>query len=61
MIVETRKGSGFSGWYVYILPITHSPPNLEDPGIEIPRLVASKLGLDDGRMWIKTREINRVE
>ena len=61
MIVATHEVGGLDGCYVYILPITHAPPNPREPGIEIPHSVASRLGLDGERMWIKTREVNRVE
>ena len=61
MIVETREVADLDGCHAYILPITHAPLNPGESGIEIPHSVASRLGLDDERMWIKTHEVNRVE
>lgn len=61
MIVAIREVDGLDGDHVYILPITHAPPNPKEFGIEVPRSVANRLGLDDGRMWIKTHEVNRVK
>lgn len=46
---------------VVVCPITHSPPAQDETGIEIPAKVARHLGLDDGRSWIKTHEVNTFE
>jgi hypothetical protein len=43
---------------VLILPITHSRPGSDTVGIEIPRAVAERLGLDDARSWIVISEAN---
>lgn len=61
MIVQLRKAKDDDRQFAYILPITHTPPDPKEGGVEIPHQVARKLGLDDERMWIKTHEINRVE
>ena len=46
------------GARVYLLPITHAPP--DDPGvaIEIPSRIKQHLGLDQNRSWIVLDEIN---
>lgn len=43
---------------VLILPITHSKPKANTAGIEIPRLVAERLGLDHARSWVVISEAN---
>ncbi|HJW41570.1 MAG TPA: hypothetical protein VJ476_10125 [Rhizomicrobium sp.] len=43
---------------VLILPITHSRPRSGTVGIEIPRAVLEKLGLDEARSWIVISEAN---
>jgi len=44
---------------VTVLPITHTPPRNEDDAVEIPAATKRRLGLDDDRSWIVTREANR--
>ena len=44
--------------FVVILPITHSPPQGDTEGVEIPVRVAEALGLDDGPSWIIISEHN---
>jgi hypothetical protein len=44
---------------VYVLPITHSPPQGPEAGIEIPPATRRRLGLDAERSWIITTELNR--
>lgn len=43
---------------VRVLPITHSPPHESDKAVEVPQATKNRLGLDDGRSWIKTNEMN---
>lgn len=43
---------------VYVLPVTHSPPDADTDTIEIPLAVAQHLGLDDDRQWIVLSQIN---
>jgi len=45
---------------VVLCPITHSPPQGKESGVEIPAKVARHLGLDDARSWIKTHQVNTV-
>ena len=42
---------------VYVLPITHSRPNVAD-AIEIPQAIQRRLKLDDGPSWIILEEMN---
>jgi len=42
-----------------VLPITHSPPAANDLALEIPHATKQRIGLDDARSWIVTREYNR--
>jgi hypothetical protein len=44
--------------YVVLLPITHSPPDANTIGIEIPTKVKQALGLDDARSWVIVSEHN---
>ncbi len=43
---------------VFVLPITHSPPNAADEAIEIPLNVKRRLDLDHERSWIVLTEWN---
>lgn len=44
-----------------VAPITHSPPEEEDPrtSLEIPAAVCRSLGLDGVRHWVRFDELNR--
>jgi hypothetical protein len=44
--------------FVVILPITHTPPDKDTVGVEIPATVKSKLGLDDAPSWVIVSEHN---
>ena len=44
---------------VIVAPITHAPPTDNEASIEIPAAVCRKLGLDDGRHWLRADELNR--
>ncbi|SFQ05172.1 hypothetical protein SAMN03159339_5333 [Variovorax sp. 770b2] len=44
---------------VTVSPITHSPPEGGDLGIEIPLRVKAHLGLDIERSWVILTEVNR--
>ena len=44
--------------FVVLLPITHSPPDAETVGIEIPAEVRQRIGLDDAPSWIVISEHN---
>lgn len=46
---------------VVLAAITHSAPASTDGAIEIPAKVKQRLGLDDARSWIVTREVNSVD
>ncbi len=43
---------------VIVLPITHSPPQSPDEGIELPPVVKARLGLDGERSWVIVSEGN---
>lgn len=43
---------------VWVSPITHTEPNNEIDGVEIPERVRNFLGLDNKRQWIIVNEIN---
>ena len=47
------------GLRVYVLPITHSPPQPPDEGIELPLPTKVRLGLDGERSWVIVSEANR--
>jgi hypothetical protein len=42
-----------------VAPITHQPPDDSAASIEIPAAICKKLGLDDGRHWLRLDELNR--
>jgi hypothetical protein len=44
---------------VTVLPVTHSPPQADDAGIEIPAATRRRLGLDDAPSWVMISELNR--
>jgi hypothetical protein len=44
--------------FVVLLPITHSPPDVQAVGIEIPAKVKRALGLDDAPSWVIVSEHN---
>lgn len=46
------------GAQVYVLPVTHTPPNDPNRAIEIPPRVKQHLHLDGERSWIVLDEIN---
>jgi hypothetical protein len=43
----------------YICPVTHTPPEISEKAMEIPKATKTRLGLDDERSWIITTEVNR--
>jgi hypothetical protein len=57
-VVLTRR-SDAGTTHVYVLPITHTPPQDPEAGIEIPRATKQRLGMDTERSWIITTELNR--
>ncbi len=44
--------------YVVLLPITHSPPDHDTVGVEIPARVKQAIGLDDAPSWVIVSEHN---
>src|SRR3981189_3340521 len=44
--------------FVVLLPITHTPPDGDTIGIEIPAKVKQAIGLDDARSWVIVSEHN---
>jgi hypothetical protein len=44
--------------YVVLLPITHSPPDAQTIGIQIPIKVKQAIGLDDAPSWVIVSEHN---
>jgi hypothetical protein len=44
--------------FVVLLPITHTPPDGDTIGIEIPAKVKEAIGLDDIRSWVIVSEHN---
>ncbi len=54
LAVEGREGH----LRVIVLPITHSPPQPPDEGIELPQPTKTRLGLDSERSWVIVSEGN---
>ena len=48
--------SAVSPRFVVILPITHTPPDKDTVGVEIPGKVREALGLDDAPSWVIVSE-----
>ena len=46
------------GQHVLVLPVTHSPPGVQENAIEIPADTKKRLGLDGERSWIVLSEWN---
>ncbi|CEF48491.1 unnamed protein product [uncultured bacterium] len=44
--------------FVVILPITHTPPDKDTVGVEIPAKVRQAIGLDDEPSWVIVSEHN---
>jgi hypothetical protein len=44
--------------FVVILPITHTPPDKDTVGVEIPPKVRKAIGLDDAPSWVIVSEHN---
>ena len=44
--------------FVVLLPITHTPPDGDTVGIEIPAKVKQAIGLDDAQSWVIVSEHN---
>jgi hypothetical protein len=44
--------------FVVILPITHTPPDKDTVGVEIPAKIRHALGLDDAPSWVIVSEHN---
>lgn len=49
---------GTSPRFVVLLPITHTPPDKDTVGVEIPARVREALGLDDAPSWVIVSEHN---
>jgi len=54
LAVENVKGT----YKVHVAPITHTAPHESSTSLEIPIATKYRLGLDDARSWINTRETN---
>ena len=46
------------GTRVYVLPVTHSPPDEDTEAVAIPTAVKQRLRLDDEHSWIVVSEAN---
>lgn len=56
VILAVEGGGGET--LVYVLPITHTPPQEADDAVELPRATKQRLGLDGERSWIVITEGN---
>lgn len=57
IILSTADAAGVTT--VMALPITHTPPNPGNAGIEIPAVTRKRIGLDDAPCWVMVNELNR--
>ena len=58
VIVHTRQNE-HQEIEVYISPVTHTPPEVPERAMAIPRATQTRLGLDNQTSWIITTEVNR--
>lgn len=58
LIVHLRVNE-FQELETYICAVTHTPPEIPEKAMEIPKTTKARLGLDDERSWIITTEVNR--
>jgi hypothetical protein len=57
IILSTADAAGATA--VMVLPITHTPPNPGNAGIEIPAVTRKRIGLDEAPCWVMVSEVNR--
>ncbi len=55
IVLAVREDEGQRVW---VVPVTHSPPNDAGAALEIPAVVKKRLGLDSERSWIVLSETN---
>lgn len=58
VIVVATKERADGSRRIMVCPITHSPAQGNQTAVKIPPKLARALDLDEGRMWIKTHELN---
>lgn len=58
VIVHTRQNE-HGETEVYIAPVTHTPPEVPDRALQIPKATKVRLHLDAQTSWIITTEVNR--
>ena len=56
IVIAMTGNQGFPR--VIVLPVTHSPPQPPDEGIELPQPTKTRLGLDSERSWVIVSEGN---
>jgi hypothetical protein len=56
--IVVAMGQVETGIRTYLLPITHTPPQIPGNAMEIPKSVKVHLGLDGDPSWIVLNEIN---
>jgi hypothetical protein len=56
-IVATRQVAGETV-IVTVFPITHTAPENDEDGVELPPVLKKHLGLDDARSWVAVSEVN---
>ncbi len=59
VIVLTAQSQTDGSIRVTVAPVTHTPPDHADRGIEIPQNVKRALKLDDARSWVVLDEVNQ--
>ncbi len=60
-VVLVTKARADGSKQVMVCPITHTPPDDLASAVEIPPKVASHLGLDEQRCWIRTHQVNIID
>ena len=56
IVASVRNQAG--ALHVLVLPVTHTPPDLDTTAIEIPEFVKKRIGMDHERSWIVISEYN---
>jgi len=58
-VVVVARAEGPAGMWIWVAPVTHTPPDRSTDAIEIPANVKKKFGFDRERSWIMVDELNR--
>jgi hypothetical protein len=58
-VVVVARIERAAGTLILVAPVTHTEPPNETDGLEIPKNVKQRIGLDQKRSWVMVNELNR--